>query len=106
MEGFCGFIGGANVLCAELWGIKQALNLAKERYDVMDVESDSLLAVHLINDMGEVNYHSKRALVKDYRLLKEETGAKLCHILREANKCADIMAKLKGNSCEDFNSTR
>lgn len=71
-----GFIGGEDVLRVELRGIKQALKLAKERrWDAVDVESDSLLAVHLINDMGEVNHHPERALIEDCRLLKEKTGA-------------------------------
>ena len=58
------------------------------------------MTVQLINNMKEVIHHPERALIEDCRLLKEETGAQLSHILREANKCADILAKLGGTQRE------
>lgn len=55
----------------ELPGIKQALKLAKDRqWELVDVESDSLVAMKNINSDEPVENHPKRALIEDCRKLK------------------------------------
>ena len=50
IEGFCSHVGVSTSLEAELHGIKQALKLAKNRqWELVDVESDLLVAVKNIN---------------------------------------------------------
>ncbi|KAM7491243.1 hypothetical protein LguiA_034164 [Lonicera macranthoides] len=57
---------------------------------------DCLTAVKLIK--GELNddHHPNRVLIEDYRKLIRDLNTTLNHVLREANKCADKLAKIRG----------
>lgn len=108
IEGFCGFIGGDDVLRAKLWGIRKSLKLAKERdLSGIDIASDSKMreslweklallpcGSKLINEMDEVDYHLERVLIEHCIMLKAEVGAKVYHILKERNKCDDTMVRI------------
>ena len=75
IEGYCGFIGAASILKAELWAIKQAFKLCKEKgWAGAPVESDCLPAVELINDNTELPNHPERILIDECRALKAEMG--------------------------------
>lgn len=58
------------------------------------MESDSLVAVNLINGEEDIQNHPERAYIEDCRKLKEHIDVRINHILREANRCAYKMAKL------------
>ena len=101
IEGFCGYVGNATVLTIELWGLRQGLKLAKERqWEEVEVESDSLVAVELANGNDNIANHPEKVLIEDCRRLKIGTHAVVKHIKREANRCADRMAKLGGTQTE------
>ncbi|KAM7504752.1 hypothetical protein LguiB_003656 [Lonicera macranthoides] len=69
---------GATVLGAELWGMRQGLKLAKERdWEGMELESDSLTAVDIVNNKDEVSNHPERNLIEDCRKLKAEVKARI-----------------------------
>lgn len=77
----------ASVSSAELWGIRHALKLAKEKnWMEVTVEPDSQVAIHLIMK-EDVEYHPDETIVEDCKVLKEETKAIIKHTLCEANKC-------------------
>ena len=89
IKGFPGRIGYATSLQAERWGIKRAMKLANERaWLEVIVESDSLIAVNLIN-MEDTENHQDRTLINDCKNLKEAMHLELIHVMREGNKCAD-----------------
>ncbi|KAM7463150.1 hypothetical protein LguiA_031271 [Lonicera macranthoides] len=93
VEGFCGYIGYADALKAELWGIRHALKLCKDRnWRNITIESDCLVAVKLVNDNDDEENHPNRILIDDCKYLVAETVSSLVHILREANRCADVLA--------------
>ena len=95
LEGFCGVLGAATPLQAELWGLRQALSLVKDNgWSSVIIESDCLEAINLISGEEDVENHPCRALIRDCRMMSREVAVKLQHVLREANRCADKMAKL------------
>ena len=101
VEGFCGYIGYADSLKAELWGLRHALKLCKDRnWRRTMIESDCLNAIKLINDDNEDDSHPYRILIVDCKILLRETEARAVHILREANRCADVLAHIGGEQNE------
>ena len=95
VEGFCGYIGYADSLKAELWGIRHALSLCKERnWTNTVIETDCLVAVKLIMEGGEEENHPNRILIDDCKVMATELEASIVHILRETNRCADILAHM------------
>ena len=55
LEGFCGVMGAATPLQAELWGLRQAFTLARDNaWAGIIIESDYLEAIRLISGEEEV----------------------------------------------------
>ncbi|KAF7838458.1 reverse transcriptase [Senna tora] len=96
IHGFKKFLGEGDCLLAELWAIVEGVNLAKHLHcDKLIVESDSLSAVNLINAVECGKSHRFSTLVSICRaILLGFSEAKVVHIHREGNACADILAKL------------
>ena len=93
MEGFCGRIGQASPLKAELWGIRKGLQLAKERgWKKIITETDSQQPKELI-ETRDIENHSDRVIVEDCRSFEREMKADIIHTLREGNRVADMMTK-------------
>lgn len=57
------------------------------------VESDSLMAVNLINEEFD-GCHPQSNMIFETKALKTRTGASLSHVPRSANECADHLARL------------
>lgn len=98
--GFSSNLGVRSNMFAELWAIRQGLTLAWDAgYPRVIVETDSLEAVRLVDDNFMVRTH--RALVHDIRfLIARDWECKIQHVLREANQCADHLAKLGATQLE------
>ena len=94
IEGFCGCTGASSVLAAELHDFRQALRLAKDKqWELVEIGSDSLVDVNLINKEDDIENHPYRTYIADCRKLKNEANAIIYHILRETNRCTDKMAR-------------
>ncbi|GLU12286.1 hypothetical protein SLE2022_289800 [Rubroshorea leprosula] len=93
--GYARKIGWSNSLAAELWAIRDGLQLAiTHNFFHIIVESDSLVAIHLLQEPPPSS-HNLSALIFDCReLLRQIPLAELKHIVRESNMVADQMAKL------------
>ena len=93
-KAFVAILAIEETLKAELWGIRRVLLLCKERnWKGIQLESNYLNAVNFITgDEVEGPTHSNQILIDDCKELIVETNASLVHILREANRCADILA--------------
>ena len=106
IEGSTGFIGAASPLKAELWAIRQALRLCKDRGWVgAPIETDCLVAVDLINHDNGIDEEANqpdRILIQDCKNLKLEMECPIRHIPREANRCADKLAKIGGTQREQL----
>ncbi|PKI37432.1 hypothetical protein CRG98_042173 [Punica granatum] len=108
-RGFSSNIGFQNLLYAEVWAIKQGLELANEQMGFVGfiVESNSRAAIKMIqgNSPRETDCHS--ALLKEIEkllvsLAKQDKICKLQHIFREANEFADFLAKQGGQQSEEL----
>lgn len=80
---------------AELWGLRQALHLAKENEWVgITIENGCQKAINLINREEDMENHLCRYLIQDCMNLASETEVNLQHVLCEVNRCTDKMVKL------------
>ncbi|GKV23781.1 hypothetical protein SLEP1_g33477 [Rubroshorea leprosula] len=103
MVGFSRSIGWTTSIAAELWAIRDGLEIAAGKgISKTIVETDSKVAVLLIESI-DTTLHSLGTLISDCRwLLRLFTDARISHIYREANAAADFLAKLGSTSANDF----
>lgn len=84
----------------EIWGIYRGLTIMLEKgYNNISIESDSLIAVQLINE-GPNKEHPQIDLIKEAKNLLARTCSLLSHVFREANLCADHLAHLGAQQAE------
>ncbi|KAF7808415.1 reverse transcriptase [Senna tora] len=93
--GFSKYIGVGSILCAELWSVLFGLELARRAEGVnIIVESDSLVAINLINDLNMPSSHHYFPLISRYRsFLALFNEVRFTHKFREVNQVADTLAK-------------
>lgn len=98
-NGFYGRIGTCNLLSAEFWVLREGLTLAwNMRIPNIEVETDSEVAVKIIND-GDIRDHPDGSLIADCRqLLRRPWNAKLLFTKRDGNRCADTLAEMGHSS--------
>ena len=102
LKGFARGIGYTNSILAELWALRDGLLLAKEmRIQQLLIELDALSVVILMNNESE-NLLMEPLLVDCRNLLKEFPNKRVIHAFREANQCADALAKLGSQSLYSF----
>ena len=87
---------------AELWALRDGLLLAKEMgLNNLIIEMDALSVVLLMNN-NTVNLLMEPLLTDCRNLLSEIPNKQIVHIYREANQCADALAKLGASSVDSF----
>ena len=101
--GFSRAIGITTSVQAELRALKDGLNLAINLgIPNLEIEMDSLVAVELVNSITIPNAFLS-TIVTDCRFLMERfEECSLKHIFREANGCADLLAKTGCDQSSDF----
>jgi ribonuclease HI len=101
--GFSRAIGVTTSVQAELRALKDGLNLAIDLGILnLEIEMDSLVAVELVNSIATLNAFLS-TIVTDCRSLMEGfESCSLKHIFREANGCADLLAKSGYDQNPDF----
>ena len=101
--GFARAIGYTTSVQAELKALKDGLLLAIDLgIPCLAIEMDSLVAVDFLNSKTTPNFFFS-ALVDDCRCLLERFDRfTLHHIFREANDCADVLAKVGCAQSVDF----
>nr|XP_025640692.1 uncharacterized protein LOC112735363 [Arachis hypogaea] len=79
---------------AELWAIIKGFQIAAaNEMNDMIIESDSQMTIKLIRE-GCSRLHPCYSLLQDINILVRRIHhVSICHTLREANFCADVMAK-------------
>ena len=86
----------------ELWALRDGLLLAKEMgLNNLIIEMDALSVVLLMNN-NTVNLLMEPLLTDCRNLLSEIPNKQIVHIYREANQCADALAKLGASSVDSF----
>ena len=92
--GFQGSLGTASNLKEELMALCQGLRLAWSRgYRYVMCESDSTEVTRLIQSTVDVHHlhHAILADIQEY--IHREWQMSICHVMREANNCADFLAR-------------
>ncbi|KAL4390584.1 hypothetical protein HN873_007945 [Arachis hypogaea] len=94
LAGFSMNIGKCTITIAELWGFFVGMKLAVEMsIPYLMVESDSSCAVHLLQS-AVVENHVGASLVRSIKeLMTRPHRVVIRHVFREANQCADVLAK-------------
>ena len=94
VKGFMRNIGKTTSVAAEFWALRDGLMLAGQLgIDHLHVELDAQVVVNLVLSNKTIN-NSRAALLNDCRYLLEQfQHVKVTHVFREANKCADNLAK-------------
>lgn len=95
VSGYSSSLGTGHILKAELWSILHGLKLAKDlNITHLIIETDSKIAVDLINDTNLSSHHRLFFLINICRCyLRMFDEARINHIFREANQPADLLAK-------------
>ena len=103
VRGFSRSIGLASSVQAELRALLDGLLMTVElNIPFLEIEMDSLVAVNLILATHPANAFL-RSIVSYYRcLLQKFEGVSIKHIYKEANMCADLLAKAGCDQLEDF----
>ena len=102
LKGFARGLGFTNSALAELWALRDGLLLAKEMgIQQLVVELDALSIVILMNNESE-NLLMEPLLSDCRSLLKEIPNKRVIHAFREANQCADALAKIGAQSLYSF----
>ena len=93
--GFAKTISASSSIAAELWALREGLRLCVERdCHAVEIELDATATISLVSSNVNTN-GDLSGLVDDCRvLLLCLPQAKLSHCFREANFCADALAKL------------
>ena len=99
--GFAQSICVCSSIAAELWALREGLGLCLENgTSAVEIELDSSTAISLVSNNLVLN-GDLSSLVDDCRdLLRRLPRFKLSHCFREANFCADVLAKMGSASVE------
>lgn len=101
--GFARSIGTTSSIIAELWALRDSLNLCIQlQISHLHIEIDASFVVDMLNcDNRSSKYLSP--LIDDCRvLLGKIPHHKIQHCFREANRCADNLAKKGADMEQDF----
>lgn len=87
-------VGRCSPLMAELWGIHDGLKMMVERGFVkVMVESDSKLVVDIVNKVKSHNLAMSNLVLQIHGYMELLEIVEIHHIYREANGCANLLAK-------------
>ena len=102
MQGYARGLGHTNSIMAELWALRDGLILAKGMgLNNLIIALDALSIVILMNN-DSANSLMEPFLTDCRNLLKDIPNKHVIHTYREANQCADALAKLGAQSLSSF----
>ena len=102
IAGFVRPLGRTNSCMVELWALRDGLLLAKELgINNLIVELDALSVVLLMKN-NTCNLLMEPLLTDCRNLLKEFSNMQVIHAYREANQCADALAKMGAGLLTSF----
>ena len=101
--GFSRAIGVTTSVQAELRALKDGLKLAIDlRILNLEIEMNSLVAIDFFNSISTPNVFLSSIVVDCRSLIERFNLCSLRHIYREANGCADLLAKAGCDQSLDF----
>ncbi|KAF7806819.1 calcium-binding protein CP1 [Senna tora] len=89
------FIGRGDSIKAELWALQTRLSIAINlNIKYIEIETNALSVIYLIKNLNLCHLHPFFCVIQNCRrFLSTFEDYKLLHIYREANGCADLLAK-------------
>ena len=95
IRGFAKAMVVSSSLAAEMWAVREGLTLCLElQTQAVEIELDAAAAINLLSGNSNTN-GDLSGLVDDCRdLLKQLPHARMLHCYREANACADALARM------------
>ena len=101
VTGFARRIGTTSSFMAELWALRDGLQLCLHLHtQAVCIELDSKSIVEIFNSQTHANTFISSLIEDCKHMISKIPQTRTRHIFREANRCADFLAKL-GTSCED-----
>ncbi|CAL1407041.1 unnamed protein product [Linum trigynum] len=92
--GFCASLGCCSAVMAELWGLYHGLDIAwRHGCRTLMVESDSKLAIELVNNRTDPLHPYATLLAAIRRKIAQDWVVRLSHVYREGNRVADWLSK-------------
>ena len=103
IRGYTRVVGHTTSVAAELWALRDGIKLCISlKLSAVIIELDAKLIVELMQE-EDCNQNSIDALVRDCRSgLREIPLFQIQHCYREANKCADALARRGGLTLTGF----
>ena len=103
VAGFTRHIGITNIFAAELWGLRDGLLLCRIlNISCLIVEIDAKVIVDVMKNSAYVNQIISPILDDCRQLMTGFQQVQLKHCYRQANRCADLMARLGANQEQDY----
>ncbi|CAL1391746.1 unnamed protein product [Linum trigynum] len=94
LKGFVANLGIATAALAELWAFNHGMELAwKEGHRAIKIESDSQLAIHLIENRHDPIHPYATLLAGIRRMISRDWLVRIVHTYREGNRAADWLSK-------------
>ena len=103
VAGFSKRIGITSSFAVELWGLREGLKLRcnlNVRY--LEVEMDAKSIVEVLQNAGYVNYVISHILDDCRQLIKRFQNVCIKHCFRQANQCANGLARMSFSLIADF----
>ena len=102
ISGFARDCGKVNSVMAELWALRDGLQMAatKNIHNLI-IELDALAVVHLMKN-SIVNFSLEPLLTDCRLLLRKFPNIRIEHVYREANQCTDALARIGSTSDVPF----
>ncbi|KAK9983154.1 hypothetical protein SO802_032679 [Lithocarpus litseifolius] len=95
VAGFVKKFGNVSSSTAELWALKEGLLMAKQMgFDNLCVDLDAAFLVYLITNPTVAQLNLEPLLSDCRNLTKAFSNCRVEHVYREANNCADKLAKM------------
>lgn len=102
VRSYYGKVHACQVFKAELHAIYTGMGIIRMIHGrKIEVESDSLIVVNLLNGLRELN-HPLAPIVEDCKIILRQMESTIKHIRREGNKVADALAIVGAKSDEDL----
>jgi ribonuclease HI len=98
LGGFAKYVGSSSAVVAEAWGVLEGLRYVWNKgFRKVELNVDSLALVNIIKNRTCHSAVGGMIMKHIWRMMDRDWEVEVSHIYREANKCADTLAKVGCN---------
>ena len=96
-------LGNTSSNLVELWALRDGLNLAKQlNIENICIEMDVEFLIYLLSNLSVDNLILEPLLTHCRNLMKTFPNYTVAHVYREANRCADKLARMRADLQSDY----